>query len=289
MSHDNHRGPSDATPLVILRTETIDGWPVGIGSDHEPRIRDLDLAERLGYANPHDVRKLIRRMIAGGSLSDVAVFATTAKTSGGRPGSDFWLTEAQALKVAAKSETEPADALLNEMIRVYMLARRGALPGSVTMEQLLFVVSEQSKHLLVTVERLAGVVESALRRIDALEARPANTTTDGPGIGRHKAKESILAPILDIARRKAVVIGNPKAWRKIRLLEERALRRDLGYPMDARQRWESLPQPKLGDAENIVARMRADVERLEKLSNARPQPTLFDKFPANDAKKHAAN
>jgi hypothetical protein len=48
----------------------------------------------------------------------------------GRPeGGDveYWLTRNQALKVAARSETPPADALLDEMIRVFELAIDGKL------------------------------------------------------------------------------------------------------------------------------------------------------------------
>ena len=59
-----------------------------------PRIRDLDLADKLGYERPHDIRELIRRFD-----SLLGVIRTVRKTSGergGRPGVEFWLTEEQA-------------------------------------------------------------------------------------------------------------------------------------------------------------------------------------------------
>jgi hypothetical protein len=40
---------------------------------------------------------------------------------------EYWLTEAQALKVSAKSETAIADQILDEVIRVFIAVRRGQL------------------------------------------------------------------------------------------------------------------------------------------------------------------
>ena len=63
----------------------------------ELRIRDIDLAKRLGFANPIDIRKLVRRYEA-----DLAqgVLATVAKTSddrrGGRPAIEYYLNRRPA-------------------------------------------------------------------------------------------------------------------------------------------------------------------------------------------------
>jgi len=111
----------------------VEGWPLGFTCEGEPRIRDLDLGERLGFDRPRDVRKLVARMVDAGKLNDVDQRATVARGEGAvaaQPVTEYWLTEAQALKVAARSETDIADALLDEMIHVFMLARRGELPAS---------------------------------------------------------------------------------------------------------------------------------------------------------------
>ena len=120
----------DAAGGVVVRD--FAGWPLGFreGGD-EPRIRDLEPAKCLGYARPTTIRELIGRLVSGGKLYNIHQLRTVRRWDGQvapRPEAEFWLTEAQALKVAAKSETEPADALLDEMIRVFMLARRGTLP-----------------------------------------------------------------------------------------------------------------------------------------------------------------
>lgn len=113
---------------AIVRTEQIDGWTLGFDTQgDEPRIRDLELGARLGYARPVEIRKVVRRLSALPAFGALRVIATVATTSGGRPGHEFWLTEAQALKVIARSETDLADKILDEVIAVYLAWRRGHL------------------------------------------------------------------------------------------------------------------------------------------------------------------
>lgn len=96
----------------------------------DPMIEDLELARRLGYELPYDIRKLIRRMLDSGQLTQEQVFATTAKTSGkgGRPGVTYYLGEFASLKVTTKSETENADEITNEIIQVFIDAKNGKRP-----------------------------------------------------------------------------------------------------------------------------------------------------------------
>src|SRR5690606_18824762 len=77
-------------------------------------------------------RELIERLIRDEKLNDSDVRRTARRTQVGfaeKQVEEYWLTEAQALKVVAKSETAKADALLDEVIRVFVLARRGLLPA----------------------------------------------------------------------------------------------------------------------------------------------------------------
>lgn len=114
-----------------LTITSVQGWAVATGGfdDGEPRIRDLELAERLGYERPRAIRDLIDSLVRSGKLNDSEVCRVARQTrGGGRPATEYWLTEAQALKVVAKSETRKADALLDEVIRVFVMVRRGQLP-----------------------------------------------------------------------------------------------------------------------------------------------------------------
>jgi hypothetical protein len=98
---------------------------------HAALIRDVDLAEQLGYARPRDLRKLVERLIRIGKLSDVQRCATAGRGAARVTVVEYHLTEGQALKVVAHSGVEQADSLLasgagdgGEAIADVELARR---------------------------------------------------------------------------------------------------------------------------------------------------------------------
>lgn len=115
-------------------TVNIEGLSVAFEND-VPRVRDVDLAERLGYAQSRDIRKLIKKLAECGDLSEVAMRATVTRIekTGAIRGveertvDEYWLTEEEALFVAARSETKVAATILKGIIRVFVLARRGIL------------------------------------------------------------------------------------------------------------------------------------------------------------------
>lgn len=99
-----------------------------VNGDGEPLARDVDVARWLGFERERKIRELIERHRP--SLGEVSPYrgAKPSSPSGGRPGSGSLLTEAQALYLAAKSETPNAVQVLKTMIAVYVLARRGSDP-----------------------------------------------------------------------------------------------------------------------------------------------------------------
>lgn len=108
----------NALPDIIL--SEIDG---------EPRARDLDIAERLGFDRLRDIRKLIERNLP--EIESFGVCATVARTPderGGRPATEYWLTEEQALLVASRSDADNAPAVRRMLIKVFVAWRRGHLP-----------------------------------------------------------------------------------------------------------------------------------------------------------------
>ena len=63
--------------------------------NNELMVEDLELASRSGYERPHDVRKLIARMLERGQIKSDGVFAKTSKPIGGRrPWTTHYLNEA---------------------------------------------------------------------------------------------------------------------------------------------------------------------------------------------------
>lgn len=88
--------------------------------DGEPRVYDLDLAERLGFDHPLNIRNLIKRNEA--KLLKFGVLSTVEKTSGaqgGRPTIAYYPNQKQAVWLCMKSETERAFDVQVEIVRVF--------------------------------------------------------------------------------------------------------------------------------------------------------------------------
>ena len=100
-------------------------WGLVVQTDGEPRVRDLTLGERAGYARPIAIRKLIRehwsKLLEFGIISSVG----TIHEGAGRPGTEYWLNEEQAIFLLTKSDTAEAFSAVKEMIRVFVLVRHG--------------------------------------------------------------------------------------------------------------------------------------------------------------------
>lgn len=98
--------------------------------DGMPRALDLEIADRLGFDRPRDIRKLIERNKV--ELEAFGVCATVARTSGsegGRPATEYWLNEEQALLVSILSKAPNAPAVRAMLIKVFVAWRRGHLDG----------------------------------------------------------------------------------------------------------------------------------------------------------------
>lgn len=96
--------------------------------DGEPRARDIEIAERLGFGRPRDIRKLIER-----NISEFEGLGTLARRRGAQLRSngakhevdEFWLNEEQSLLAGALSDAENAAAVRAMLIRCFVAWRRG--------------------------------------------------------------------------------------------------------------------------------------------------------------------
>lgn len=100
--------------------------------NHEPRILDLRLAERLGYERPRDLRGIIKKHRAELRRYGILVCGDIPQTNirirkGGRAPTEFWLNEPQTLLLCMFSRTEAAADVRQEVIEVYMAYRLGLL------------------------------------------------------------------------------------------------------------------------------------------------------------------
>ncbi len=157
------------TPKSTLLT--VNGWELDVSSPGEPRIRDTDLARRLGYAQPRMVRKLVKRKIERGDLSEVHQLSDSG---------EYWLNEEQAAVICATSEAENAVAMRNE-IRYAMRAVSPTAAATaistfaVSFEQFMSHVEAHNQMIVdmatAAVERAGASVDRAHASVEQLEAR----------------------------------------------------------------------------------------------------------------------
>jgi hypothetical protein len=99
-----------------------------IAQGDEPRIQDWKLALALGFKAPRQIRELIERYRAEleryGGLS---CRTTNPGPLGGRPATEYWLNEAQAILICMRSDAPRAADVRQEVITVYQVWRRGEL------------------------------------------------------------------------------------------------------------------------------------------------------------------
>lgn len=183
---------------------TINGWALDASTD-EPRIRDIDLAERLGHKRPRNLRLTIKGFKESGVLPGVDVRCSQQRTSMPRGGereeavTEYWLTEAEALFVIAKSTTPVANAITREVIDVFLAWRRGHLkpapvPAPVDVAAL---VKATVQELLAS--RLGDgaptIGPSGARRVSmALSEQAANLAVAMPALSRqrHRAQADAM-------------------------------------------------------------------------------------------------
>lgn len=246
-----------------LKPFTVEGWALAtLPGEEEPRMRDIDLAERLKYAQPRMIRKLIARLIECGDLVDVCERYTVARSQTPTGGEreykvrEYRLTEAQSLFVTTRSETKESTAMTMEVIRVFTLARKGLLPS----QQL-----DGNAIVHMAVGAVKAVLPEMLREVlGEIRAEFAATRTEVQEaskevIGRAVAKAEILDPLSEIAW--TYCRGKDearKAWRSKRKTLELRVRDRVG--MTQRGKLENLPKAKLSDARIAIREMAEDAK-----------------------------
>lgn len=240
-----------------LKRYTVDGLVFGHddGSE-EPRIRDIDLAVRLGYERPRSIRVLIGRLVRDGKLNNSALCHALMR-SGGRPAQEYWLTEAQAIKVAARSDTEKADTLLDEVIRVFILARKGLLPPQAA-------PAAQALDLAAVVEMVRTVVGEMLPK---MLAPAANDGVAGPEEGKRMRGALMRVALIDAD-------GDRAQARRRRTRLDNEIRAQLEFFGSCRS-WDNLPSMKYGAFKVLVEAAEKRATEEAKRRDAVRQPSLF--------------
>ncbi|CAO3428937.1 hypothetical protein [Azospirillum argentinense] len=89
----------------------------------ETRILDIDLAARLGFSKPTNIRNLIKRHRI--SLEAMGPLFTVERVINGGDATEFFLNRKQAIFVTAKSETAEATNITIEIIEKFDAYERG--------------------------------------------------------------------------------------------------------------------------------------------------------------------
>jgi len=212
MTH-KHVSTTDATKApaaaesgrgITLRPPANDADAIVLGLvDGEERIRDTDLAERIGYERPRKIRETIERnraeierygKIRSRPTVGRGLFRGNQATE--QEVTEFWLNEGQALAVCALSRTERAADVREEVIRVFMKARRGLLsqqqPPAMSPETLAAVVAP------LVAQSLAAALAPLAAKIAALEARMNGPLAASGTVSRETAN-SIKARLVQVA------------------------------------------------------------------------------------------
>jgi len=94
----------------------------------EPRMRDIDIAEALGFERARNIRKLVSRYIDSLEAFGEVFRSTVERNSGvGRPEDCFWLNEQQTVFICLKSESPKAVELTVQVVKVFVDWRHGSL------------------------------------------------------------------------------------------------------------------------------------------------------------------
>lgn len=116
-------GPDGAGNAVALSLDDLNTT-----INHEPRISHRRLAMALGYQQPNNLLRLVKRSMP--ELSRYGEVSSTVEETGpkgGRPGVLYFLNEAQAILVTIKSDAPRAPDARQEIIEVFLAYRCGQI------------------------------------------------------------------------------------------------------------------------------------------------------------------
>lgn len=109
-----------------LTVEKFRGLGIAVAGFHDgvPRVKDLHLAEWLGFSRASKIRDLIKDVVRRGFLNDSEFFTVSVQNGErGRPATEYWLTEAGALFVAARTDLPKGAQLLKLLVAAFLEAQ----------------------------------------------------------------------------------------------------------------------------------------------------------------------
>ena len=196
-------------PFNSLTVKPVDG---------EPRMLDTDLAAKLGFKRPADIRDLVKRHSV--ELATYGIIRTARINAGkrGRPSFAFYLNKKQALLIVMKSDTIHAEIARAEIISVFKADRHGHLVPVQAAQHVLPEV-RRSKPLstahtvpaatpeIQTFTTDIGDIKVSLRCL-VIDGKPwfiAKDVTDA--LGYAKSRNAVAAHVKDHQKSEALIRG----------------------------------------------------------------------------------
>ena len=133
----------------------------------EARIRDYDLAVRLGFAKPTKIRDLIKRHAA--SLEAIGPLPTVGRVINGGEANEFFLSRKQAIFITAKSETPEATDITIEIIERFDAYERGVTVPQFAIPQPLSEALRLAADQADTIEQQKAQIEAAKPVVEAFD------------------------------------------------------------------------------------------------------------------------
>ncbi|MCG4261383.1 phage regulatory protein/antirepressor Ant [Acetobacter senegalensis] len=129
----------------------------------ELRILDTDLAKRLGFDRPRNIRNIIKRYLP--DLDKLGPRFTVERVVNGGNATEYYLNRKQAIFITAKSETAEATDITIEIIERFDAYERGevkpAIAAPSNMVEALTLALEQQKQLLAAQTEIAELSPKA--------------------------------------------------------------------------------------------------------------------------------
>lgn len=175
--------------------QTVNDWSLmpPTEGDAEPRVRDVDLGDRLGYAEPRMVRKLIKRLRDSGEIPGVQSRDTVERQRTRNGGEreyaveEFWLTEREALLVCSASDAPNAGVVRAALVDLFIAWRRGKLQPSAAL-----VLDHQGVQAIVEmgagIRAILGALNDQGGRIKDIEGDVGGLKSDIDGIKKTLAE-----------------------------------------------------------------------------------------------------
>lgn len=205
---------------VATDVGTSMAWLLTMASNGGDRatISDIELARNLGYIDPSDIRKAIKRLIVDGELSDVLVRSSLER---GR-NQQYQLTLDQAITVAQASTAPNAKAVRGVLREMFVMWRGNKLLPSPTTPQGLPARPAPKVDLIDAVTMLCDAIVKAFEPLKTPSSaggakNTRHTTVLDAKVVKPKPVECIvpLIPLTELG-----VIGTPGAeWIKDKLAE----------------------------------------------------------------------